>query len=340
VPALAHGLWGALASGTALSLRPGHEPDARVLEGIAAAHDEIGLLTSPRHLGSLREVLAGATLAEKRFSFVACTGDALPPRLIRFAGAALTTGEARVLNLWIQTESGGALLATGPSAELNRPGALGLPLPGIEMLVVNDLGERCRPNESGQLLFKGSWPARARGIWGDPEHLRRAHFGSVPGCYATNDGVRVDDEGFAWFMGRLDDVVKIEGESISTAEVEHALASHPRVTEVAVVGLAEREVSLMAFVVARGDLPREQEEALAAELTAWGSARLGDAGRRLRVIFATSLPRTRSGKVVRRVLKRIATGDIQSGEDFGHVANPDSLDFLFRHATEGREGGR
>jgi len=332
IATLAHGLWGALASGTALSIRPGHEPDADVLARIAAAEDEIGLLTHPRHLMALREVLGETTLGERRFAFVACTGDALTPRLLRFAGAALTHGDACVLNLWAQTESGGALLATRPSAELNRVGSLGLPLPGLDALVVNDLGQPCRWNESGQLCFRGTWPARARDILGDPGRFRQAHFGLLPGCFATRDGVRMDAEGFAWYMGRLDDVVKVDGESVATAEVEQALAGNPRVAEVAVVGVAERDVALVAFVVAAGGVLPDQEAALSDELSAGARARLGDLARRLRIVFASALPRTRSGKVVRRVLKRLATGDVRPGEDLHHVANPESLDDLLQRS--------
>lgn len=339
IPALAHGLWGALASGTALSIRPGHEPHADVLARIAAAEDEIGLLTHPRHLTALRDVLGESALGAKRFAFVACTGDALTPRLLRFAGAALTHGEECVLNLWAQTESGGALLATRPSRELNRAGSLGLPLPGLEALVVNDLGQPCRWNESGQLCFRGAWPARARDILGDPGRFRQAHFGLLPGCYATRDGVRIDAEGFAWYMGRLDDVVKVDGESVATAEVEQALAGNPRVAEVAVVGVAERDVALVAFVVVAGGVLPEDEPALSAELSEGARARLGDLARRLRIVFASALPRTRSGKVVRRVLKRLATGDVRPGEDLHHVANPESLDDLLLRAqpTSGGE---
>ena len=229
--------------------------------------------------------------------------------------------------------TGGTAICEG-AGEIVTP--LGVSLVG-SVLVLNDAGEVCRPNESGQLVFASSWPAMVRGLWGQPERYWERYFSRIPGCFVTNDGARVDREGFFWGMGRLDDRIKVAGRSLSTSEVESTLAGHPRIAEAAVVGFSGDEGgSLVSFLVARelavGEDEPPEAEGLRLELARYLQMRLGEFAVPARLVFVRELPRTRSGKVVRRVLRRIATGDVSQDEDWSAVANPGALQDLVRQS--------
>lgn len=334
---LCYGVWGPLANGscTVIAAEGMHSQAERLRRALETC-DSAALLTTPILLSELKRELGDAPLSpERRFALVASSGDVLKPRHISFAARTLVTAPERVLNLWMQTECGAAVIGTFPSAELNRSGALGLPFPGIRPLVVNHLGQACRPNESGQLVFSASWPSMIRTIWGQADRYRQLYFRRVPGYYSTNDGARVDGEEFYWFMGRLDDVIKVRGQSLATSEVEAVLASHPLISEAAVVGVeGEDGESLFAFLVLEKSIVEKGGEpvtaALEEELARSIERRIGEFTVISRFIVAQELPRTRTGKIVRRVLKRIAVGDITVGEDLSHVANPGAVEDLLR----------
>jgi acetyl-CoA synthetase len=329
-----YGLWGPLLLGRTLLLAGnGTSVTPEYLSAVAKAVETPALLTSPRTIAALRDSMGVSTLlSDARFTVIACTGDVLVPRLIKFAGAALTKGPERVLNLWIQSETGTALIATYPSTGLNQPGSLGVPFPGIEPLALNNFGEPCRPNESGQLVFVSSWPSMIRTIWGQADRYREFYFMRERGNFSTNDGVRIDAGGFYWFMGRLDDVIKVRGQSLATSEIETVLVSHPEVTEAAVIsaGIDEPD-SLYAFLVlASGRADEEADGSLENELKILIARRIGEFATPTRFIFSSELPRTRTGKIVRRVLRRVVSGDISSDEDLSHVANPQAVEELIR----------
>jgi acetyl-CoA synthetase len=333
----AYGTWGPLVCGRTLvlsaSLQAPHAPRFRA---VLAHEPRAALLATPRLLAALRRELADVPLDPgARFVQVGVCGDVLAPRLVAWAGQTLTNGASRVCNLWTQSEAGVALIACGPAAEVNRAGALGLACLGVAPLVLNEVGQQCRVNQSGQLCFAHSWPAMIRGIWNQPERFHALHLRRLPGRYCTNDGVRADADGFFWFMGRLDDVLKVAGQSLATSDVEHVLAAHERVAEVAVVGIAREEGGLLtAFVVPRGGEPdadpTESNRALGAELGRLLAERIGDFGVPCDFVFARELPRTASGKVVRRILRRIAVGDVTADEDLSHVSNPAVVHELIR----------
>jgi acetyl-CoA synthetase len=287
-------------------------------------------------LSELKHELGETPLSpERRFTLVASSGDVLKPRHISFAARTLVETPERVVNLWIQTECGASIISTFPSAELNRPGTLGLPFPGIMPLVVNYLGQACRPNESGQLVFSASWPSMIRTIWGQADRFRQLYFRRVPGYYGTNDGVRVDGEEFYWFMGRLDDAIKVRGQLLATSDIEAVLVAHPLVSEAVVVSVeAEDGEMLVAFLVLdksimeKSGAPNIAE--LKTELARSIEQRVGEFTVISEFIVAPELPRTRTGKIMRRVLKRIAVGDISGDEDLSHLANPGTVDELIR----------
>ena len=328
-----HGLWGTLLNGGTLVLsgRPGSPSVAQL--GVALARQPgLTLLTNPAFLGAVRGELERQPLTH-RFPVVACSGEVLTPRIIAATAGSLCREQHDVLNLWLFAESGTALVATLPHPELQRPGALGLALPGVEVAVRNDLGQPCQPNESGQLLVRERWPAMARGAWGQPERHHDLFFRRFPGWFHTSDGARRDADGFFWFMGRLDDRVKVHGQSIATSEIEAVLAAHPGVSEAAVLGVRrESDSELWAFVVARPDPESEGDEGagLSEELRDTVEQKLGAFAVPGRFVFVAELPRTRTGKVVRRLLRRVAAGDVGGGDDLGHVRNPECLEDLIR----------
>ncbi|MBN2171257.1 MAG: AMP-binding protein [Candidatus Krumholzibacteriota bacterium] len=323
------GLWAPLMAGDALVLppRPENLPAAVLRELAAQARPDL-LLSTPRVLAQPLAELEAAPLPEgRRFCRVASSGGVLSPRMVSRLGAALTGDEASVLNLWVQQAAGSPLIADFPHADLNRPGALGLPLPGVEPLVLGESGQPCRSHESGQLVFASTVPGMVQRIWEQPQRLRETYFERLPGFFHTGDGARVDQEGFIWFMGRLDDVVKIAGQSLATSELEALLSAHPRVAEAAVVGVhGEQGDSISVFLVVEGGRSSEAGgQGLEEELDEYIRQRVGDFAVPEHVFEARELPRTRTGKVVRRLLRRIATGEATEDEDLSHVANPESV---------------
>jgi acetyl-CoA synthetase len=332
-----YGLWGPLVNGTGIVLTDGGlQSSADHLRLVLKECESPALLTTPTLLYDLRRELNDLPLDnERRFSLVASSGDVLKPRLISFAARSLVLTPEKILNLWIQSECGSAIISTFPKRELNQPGALGLAFPGVNPLVYNYLGEICRPNESGQLVFKSSWPSMIRTIWNQEERYRQLYFFRVLGCYSTNDGARLDGDGFYWFMGRLDDVIKVRGQSLATSEIETVLVSNPEIAEAAVVSVEGDEgESLVAFLVMNDMLIHEHNEidkkTLESELSQSIVRRIGEFAAISKYIIAEELPRTRTGKIVRRVLRRIATGDIGGSEDLSHLANPESVEEIIR----------
>ncbi len=333
----AYGLWGPLLNGSTIIISSaGEEIGANLLSEILKKNPSTAFFTSPRvvtslKMGSDEDILDGTS----RFSLVVSCGDVLTPRLVKFAAAALTTAPEQVINLWIQSESGVAVINTYSSLALNSPGALGLAFPGINPLVVNTMGEPCKPNESGQLVFTGSWPAMIRAIYGQEERYRELYFQREPGCFSTNDGVRMDDEGMFWFMGRLDDVIKVRGRSLATSEIEAILVAHEKIAEAVVVsvGLGEGWKLYAFLVLHEGMVDSASESSISAfrkELSDYVTRRIGEFAVPDTFIITSELPRTRTGKIVRRLLRRVATGDISPEEDLSHVANPESIDKIMK----------
>lgn len=330
-----YSLWGPLLNGGTILLadtnsRPGVDELRSALE-----HSPLAMLCKPTLIARLKESLAERPFpTQARFSRVVSIDDSLTPRLVTFAANNLTPDATRVLNCWIQNESGVALMCDFAAPELNRAGSLGLPAFGVEPVIINDFGQCCGQNMSGQLAFAHSWPAMIRAVYKAPDKLKAFYFSRFPGYYSTNDGMRRDMQGFFWFMGRLDDVIKAHGHSLATSEVETVLVTHPAVDECAIVGIAaESADELVAFVVPSDPKPVHDPAAaatLSAEISVYIARKLGDFAIPSRVVYVTELPRTATGKVVRRLLRRIAGGDVQTNEDLSHVANPNSLSRLIK----------
>jgi acetyl-CoA synthetase len=216
-------------------------------------------------------------------------------------------GTCPVVDTWWQTETGAIMISPLPGATTTKPGSATFPLPGTVAEVVDDAG---RPVErgGGYLTLTRPWPSMLRGIYGDPERYRDTYWSRFEGRYFAGDGAHIDDEGYYWLLGRVDDVMNISGHRVSTAEVESALVSHPAVAEAAVVGASDDVTgqAIVAFVTCKGDT--ESTDELGQELRGHVATKIGPTARPRTVIFTDDLPKTRSGKIMRRLLQDVAEG--------------------------------
>ena len=238
-----------------------------------------------------------------------------------------------IVDTWWQTETGAILIAPIPGAVPTKPGSATRPFFGIQPEVVTKEGETVPAGHGGLLVVRKPWPSMARTVYGDPERYEKTYFSDVPGCYFTGDGARQDADGYFWLMGRVDDVINVSGHRLGTMEVESALVAHPKVAEAAVVGRPDelKGQAISAFVsLESGNYPSEQ---LKDELRKWVSKEIGSLARPDDIRFTEQLPKTRSGKIMRRLLRELAThgeikGDTTTLEDFTVIAK-------LREAEEG-----
>ena len=219
-----------------------------------------------------------------------------------------------IVDTWWQTETGGIMISPLPGATATKPGSATRPLPGIAADVVQKDGTACKANEGGYLVIKQPWPSMLRTIFGDHERFVTTYFTEVEGCYFAGDGARKDPDGYFWVMGRVDDVINVAGHRLSTMEVESALVSHPKVAEAAVVGRADdlKGQAIVAFVTPRMGVAGD--DALAKELRAHVVSQIGALARPEEIRFAEALPKTRSGKIMRRLLREVASGSTARGD--------------------------
>jgi acetyl-CoA synthetase len=256
-------------------------------------------------------------------------------------------GRCPVVDTWWQSETGATVIAPLPGSTTLKPGCATRPLPGLDAAVVDDAGEQVQLGSGGWLVLRRPWPGMARSVWGDPQRYLDAYWRrfAAHGYYAAGDGARYDADGDIWLLGRLDDVVNVSGHRLSTTEVESALVAHPAVAEAGVVGVPDDLTgqAVAAFVIpsSASALAGTEEEAAALEgqLRAQVATAIGPIARPKHLVLVADLPKTRSGKIMRRLL-----GDLLAGRSTGDTTslqNPSALDAvtdaLRRRA--GREGG-
>jgi len=230
-----------------------------------------------------------------------------------------------IVDTWWQTETGAILIAPIPGAVPTKPGSATRPFFGVVPDVVSKDGEPVPAGQGGLLVIKKPWPSIARTIWGDAERYEKAYFSEIPGIYFTGDGARRDADGYYWLMGRVDDVINVSGHRLGTMEIESALVAHPKVAEAAVVGRPHemKGQAIAAFVSLENG--HEPSEELKQELRSWVAKEIGALARPDDLRFTPTLPKTRSGKIMRRLLRELATtgtvtGDTTTLEDFGVLA--------------------
>ncbi len=217
-------------------------------------------------------------------------------------------GRCPVVDTWWQTETGGIMISPLPGATPTKPGSATFPLPGIHAEILDRQGNPVPKGQGGLLFITKPWPSMLRTVYGDPERYVKTYFSELPGKYFTGDGARTDADGYFWLMGRVDDVVNVAGHRLGTAEVESALVAHPRIAEAAVVGRPDelKGTALVAFVtLKKGTAPSAE---LKKELAAHVVKEIGAIARPDEIRFAEGLPKTRSGKIMRRLLRDVAAG--------------------------------
>ncbi len=240
-------------------------------------------------------------------------GEGINPEAWMWYKDKIGGGRCPIVDTWWQTETGGIMMSPLPGAIPTKPGSCTKPLPGIRPRIVGDDGQDMRPGSGGMLCVDYPWPGMLRGIWGDEKRYQEQYWTRVPGMYLTGDNARQDDDGYYWIMGRIDDVINVSGHRLSTIEVESALVSHPAVAEAAVVGKPDeiKGQAIAAFVTLKGQEPSEE---LRKQLKQHVRQEIGALAQPDDIRFTSSLPKTRSGKIMRRLLRDIASGKEQSGD--------------------------
>jgi acetyl-CoA synthetase len=236
-------------------------------------------------------------------------GEPINPKAWLWYHKVIGGGRCPIVDTWWQTETGAIMITTLPGAQATKPGVAGTPLPGIAAAVVDDQGEELPHGTQGLLSLTRPWPSMLRGLYRDEDRYVQTYWAKFgPPKYLVGDASKQDDEGYVSVIGRVDDVINVSGHRLSTAEVESAIVSHPKVAEAACIGQADEDTgqSIAAFVTLEGDL--EGDDAMVAELRDHVASRIGKLARPKRIIWSDELPKTRSGKIMRRLLKDIAEG--------------------------------
>jgi acetyl-CoA synthetase len=233
-----------------------------------------------------------------------------------------------IVDTWWQTETGGILIVTLPGAMDMKPGSAGFPFFGLETKVLSPEGKEVKTGESGGLVITRPWPALLRTVYGDPERLKKNYFETYPGYYYTGDGCRIDEDGFHWLQGRIDDVINVSGHRLGTAEIESALVQHSSVAESAVVGCIHdiKGQGIYCYVTTKAGI--KGDDKLAKELKDHVRKVIGPIATPDYIQFTDSLPKTRSGKIMRRILRKIAENIYEGFGDTSTLADPTVVDHL------------
>ena len=242
-------------------------------------------------------------------------GESINPEAWRWYHRVIGGGRCPIVDTWWQTETGAIMISPLPGVTDLKPGSAQQPLPGIGAKVLDDLGEELPNEQAGLLVLTDPWPSMLRGIWGDPQRFQDTYWARFQGMYFAGDGAKKDADGDVWLLGRVDDVMNVSGHRLSTTEIESALVLHPKVAEAAVVGAADDTTgqAVVAFVILRSEAADEAStsegrEAVSQELRQHVAKEIGAIARPRNVLVVPELPKTRSGKIMRRLLRDVAEG--------------------------------
>ncbi len=303
---------------------PNH-PDFGRFWKMIEAHKITILYTAPTAIRAFMR--AGDQFVEKydlkSLRLLGSVGEPINPEAWIWYHNKIGNSRCPIVDTWWQTETGGILMSPLPGATPTKPGSCTLPLPGIHPRVVSKAGVGCKPNEGGFLVLEKPWPAMTRGVYNDPERFKKTYWSDFKGKYFTGDGSRCDEDGYFWVMGRVDDVLNVAGHRLGTAEIESALVSHPKVAEAAVVGRPDdlKGQAVVAFVTLKAAYATEN---ISDELKSHVVKEIGAIARPEEIRFTDSLPKTRSGKIMRRLLRELAAngtikGDTSTLEDINVI---------------------
>ncbi|MBI2778438.1 MAG: acetate--CoA ligase [Gammaproteobacteria bacterium] len=310
--------YGPLAAGATMLMYEGAPtvPDGGRFWDICERHKVTTFYTAPTAIRALMK-LGDAFPARHDLSnlrLLGTVGEPINPEAWMWYHRVIGQERCPIVDTWWQTETGCHMIAPIPGAMPTKPGSCTLPLPGIAADVVDEQGNSItQPDQGGHLVIKKPWPSMVRTIWGDDQRYVSTYWGKFGGkYYLAGDSARRDQDGYFWIMGRADDVIKVSGHRLGTMEIESALVAHPRVAEAAVVGRPDeiKGEGIFAYVVLRGKRPEGGiDAALTGELRTWVSEQIGPIAKPDDIRYADNLPKTRSGKIMRRLLRTIARGE-------------------------------
>ena len=257
-------------------------------------------------------------------------GEVINPEAWHWYHKNIGQGKCPVVDTWWQTETGGVLLAPIPGAIPAKPASAGVPFPGIVPLIIKDTGKKARLNEDGYLVITKPWPGMMQGVYGEPQRFKNTYFSQFPGMYFTGDGAKKDKDGYYWLMGRVDDVINVSGHRLGTAEIESAIVANSNVAEAAIVGYPHdvKGDGIYAFVSLKSGV--EESEELKKKLIDQVRKDIGPIATPDKIQFTNTLPKTRSGKIMRRILRKIAAGDTTDLGDLSTLADRSCVDVIIK----------
>ncbi len=319
-------LYGPLANGATTLMFEGvpNYPDASRFWQVCDKHDVNIFYTAPTALRSLMREGDGPVRSTSRSSLrlLGSVGEPINPEAWLWYHKVVGDERCPIVDTWWQTETGGILISPLPGAIATKPGSATLPFFGVKPVIVDNDGNELEGTAEGNLCITDSWPGQMRTIYGDHERFGSTYFSQFPGKYFTGDGCRRDEDGYYWITGRVDDVLNVSGHRMGTAEVESALVAHPKVAEAAVVGYPHdiKGQGIYAYVTLNANEPAS--EPLRKELVQWVRKEIGPIASPDLIQWAPGLPKTRSGKIMRRILRKIAENDFSNLGDISTLADP------------------
>ncbi len=312
-------------------------PDAGRFWNMIERHGVTIFYTAPTAIRSLTKAAeADEAIHPKQYNLdslriIGSVGEPINPEAWMWYYKNVGRERCPIVDTWWQTETGGHVITPLPGATPLKPGSCGLPFPGMDVAIVDEVGGEAERGNGGFLVIRKPWPNMIRTIWGDPDRFVKSYFPpELKGYYLAGDGAQRDADGYFWVMGRIDDVLNVSGHRLGTMEVESALVAHPLVAEAAVVGKPDPTTgeAIVAFVVLNGDLPSGAEaDKIAAELRNWVGKEIGPIAKPREIRFGENLPKTRSGKIMRRLLRFVANNEPIT-QDVSTLENPAILDQL------------
>ncbi len=328
-------VYGPLANGATTLMFEGvpNYPDSSRMWQVVDQHKVSIFYTAPTLIRSLMREGDGPVKRTSRASLrvLGSVGEPINPEAWLWYHRVVGGERCPIMDTWWQTETGGILISPLPGATALKPGSATLPLPGVQPVLVDAEGNELEGAVEGNLCIADSWPGQMRTLYGDHERFIQTYFTTYPGKYFTGDGARRDADGYWWITGRVDDVINVSGHRMGTAEVESALVGHPKVAEAAVVGFPHdiKGQGIYAYVTLKTG--EEPTEALRKELVAWVRREIGPIASPDAIQWAPSLPKTRSGKIMRRILRKIAANETEGLGDTSTLADPAVVDDLIQN---------
>ncbi|KPP93862.1 acetate--CoA ligase [Erythrobacter sp. HL-111] len=308
---------------------PSH-PDHGRFWDVVDKHEVNILYTAPTAIRALMREGDGHVTSRKRSSLrlLGSVGEPINPEAWRWYFEVVGEGRCPIVDTWWQTETGGVMITTLPQAHDMKPGSAGLPFFGIRPQLVDNEGAVLDGEAEGNLCITASWPGQARTVHGDHDRFVQTYFTTYKAKYFTGDGCKRDADGYYWITGRVDDVINVSGHRMGTAEVESALVLHPKVAEAAVVGYPHDIKGQGIYCYVTLNAGEEGSDELHAELRAWVRQEIGPIASPDHIQFTDGLPKTRSGKIMRRILRKVAENDYGSLGDTTTLADPSLVDRL------------